>query len=77
MTRRKQRLTVEPRGLRKPEGAAYISVSVAKFDEMVRDGRMPVARQVDAIPIWDRYEIDEAFDRLPSRDQGSWTKRNT
>ena len=33
--------TYAPRGLRREAAADWIGVSVGKFDELVRDGRMP------------------------------------
>ena len=54
-----------PRGLHRGAGAAYIGVSPTKFDEMVRDGRMPQPKQVDGRRIWDRRALDAAFDALP------------
>ena len=57
--------TLPPRGLSRTEAAAYIGVSPTKFDEMVRDGRMPKPKRVDARIIWDRLKLDTAFDDLP------------
>ena len=42
----------------------YIGVSAGKFDEMVSDGRMPAAVQIDARKVWDIRSIDLAFDAL-------------
>jgi predicted DNA-binding transcriptional regulator AlpA len=53
-----------PRGLSRVQAAEYIGVGVSKFDEMVRDGRMPRPKRVDARTIWDRLELDEAFSAL-------------
>jgi hypothetical protein len=41
-------------------------VSVSKFDEMVADGRMPTAKEIDRRKVWDRIELDEAFSALPA-----------
>lgn len=56
---------INPRGLRRPQAAAYVGVSMTKFDELVRDGRMPAPRRVDGCNIWDRHALDDAFDSLP------------
>lgn len=56
------------RGLRRDQAAAYIGVSATKFDEMVRDGRMPKPIRIDGCTVWDLQELDAAFDRL--RDRG-------
>ena len=59
---------VEPRGLSRAEAADYVGVSVGLFDAMVADGRMPQPRRVNARVIWDRFEIDRAFDNLAPND---------
>jgi predicted DNA-binding transcriptional regulator AlpA len=63
-------LHIEPRGLRRPKAAAYINVSQTKFDELVKDGRMPRPKRIDACKVWDRRELDEAFEALPHDDDG-------
>lgn len=55
----------EPRGLNRAEAADYIGVSTGKFDEMVKDGRMPGPKRIDARLVWDRLRLDEAFGALP------------
>jgi predicted DNA-binding transcriptional regulator AlpA len=52
------------RGLRRKEAARYIGVSPAKFDELVRDGRMPKPFRIDACTIWDKLDLDPAIDAL-------------
>lgn len=54
------------RGLSRNEAARYISVGKSKFDEMVRDHRMPPARRIDGRLIWDIRALDVAFDDLPA-----------
>jgi predicted DNA-binding transcriptional regulator AlpA len=56
--------SLAPRGLSRVQAAEYIGVGVSKFDEMVRDGRMPRPKRVDTRTIWDRLELDEAFSAL-------------
>jgi len=56
---------IMPRGLCRTQASAYIGVSPGLFDEMVRDGRMPLPRVVNARRVWDMREIDAAFDDLP------------
>ena len=48
------------------EAAVYLGISPGKFDQLVDDGRMPAPRRIDRRKVWDRYEIDMAFDALPS-----------
>ncbi len=54
-----------PRGLCREAAARYVGVSPTKFDEMVKDGRMPGPKKIDSRSIWDRSEVDAAFDELP------------
>lgn len=63
---------VLPRGLSRVEAARYVGVSPTLFDEMVRDGRMPGPKKINARSVWDRRQVDTAFDALPDanpRDQ--------
>lgn len=63
-------LRLEPRGLSRPLAASFIGVGVTKFDEMVSDGRMPEPRRVDGRKIWDRHQLERAFEALPTDDAG-------
>ena len=56
---------VPRRGLSREEAAMYVGISPGKFDQLVADGRMPRALQIDGRKIWDRMEIDLAFGELP------------
>ncbi len=76
-TTNRQRMTlseirpVPRRGLSRVEAAMYVGVSPVKFDELVRDGRMPPPKRIDGRKLWDVRELDMAFDTLPSENQGS------
>lgn len=63
--------TLAPRGLSREAAAGYINVSPGKFDEMVRDGRMPAPRRIDARKVWCRHALDLAFDELPIEGQAN------
>lgn len=68
-------LSLPPRGLSRAEAAAYIGISATLFDEMVKDGRMPQPKRINARTIWDRYGLDEAFAALPTSEdagKGKW-----
>ena len=74
MTRSAALSAVRPiprRGLSRGEAAMYIGISASKFDELVRDGRMPGPKRIDGRKIWDVHDIDVAFDALPSENQQS------
>jgi hypothetical protein len=64
---------VPRRGLSREEAAMYVGVSSSKFDQMVGDGRMPSALQIDGRKIWDLRKLDLAFDSLVGHDSpNSW-----
>lgn len=52
------------RGLRRTAAAVYVGVGPSKFDEMVKDGRMPRPKHIDGCVIWDIRQLDLAFDAL-------------
>jgi hypothetical protein len=58
-----------PRGMSRAVAARYIGVGTTKFDEMVKDGRMPRPKRVDGRTLWDRLALclalDAAFNDLP------------
>lgn len=58
-------ISYPPRGMSRDEAARYIGVGTTKFDQMVKDGRMPKPKRVDGRTVWDRIKLDEAFTRLP------------
>lgn len=66
MTRTADSLPVScpPRGLRREAAAGYIGVSASKFDEWVAKGVMPKPKRVDNCVIWDRHQLDAAFESL-------------
>jgi predicted DNA-binding transcriptional regulator AlpA len=62
---------VPRRGLSRVESAMYVGVSPGKFDEMVKDGRMPQPLRIDGRKVWDMRELDLCFDELPRHDAGA------
>lgn len=71
MTIRSDPYSYPPRGMSREEAARWVGVSPSKFDEMVKDGRMPGPKTVDARVVWDRYGLDEAWKELPDRDKAA------
>jgi len=49
----------------------YIGISAGKFDELVRDGRMPAPKRIDGRKVWDIQNLDVAFDAFPSENEAS------
>ena len=71
-------LSLAPRGLSRVRSAAYIGVGPSLFDAMVDDGRMPKPKRINGRVIWDRVEIDFAFDALPHKDEANpWDEDDT
>jgi predicted DNA-binding transcriptional regulator AlpA len=58
--------SLPPIGLSREVSAAFIDVSPSKFDEMVKDGRMPKPKHIDARRVWSRAAVEKAFAALPS-----------
>jgi len=65
---------VEPRGLSRAEAADYVGVSTGLFDAMVCDGRMPPPKRINSRIVWDRRQLDAAFDALSPEgaDENPW-----
>jgi predicted DNA-binding transcriptional regulator AlpA len=55
-----------PRALRADAAAAYLGMGKTKFLELVDGGRLPSAVAIDGIRVWDRLDLDEAFEELKS-----------
>jgi hypothetical protein len=60
--------SLAPRGLSREQAAAYVGVSASLFDILVKDGRMPGPKRINARTVWDRLQLDAAFAALPSND---------
>jgi predicted DNA-binding transcriptional regulator AlpA len=60
--------SLAPRGLSREQAAAYVGVSPSLFDILVKDGRMPAPKRINARTVWDRLQLDPAFAALPSTD---------
>jgi predicted DNA-binding transcriptional regulator AlpA len=59
---------VVPRGLSRQEAATYVGVSASLFDCMVKDGRMPLPKRINSRTVWDRHQLDRAFDALDEQE---------
>jgi hypothetical protein len=53
-----------PRAMRLPLACAYLDIGQTKFLELVEAGRMPRASKIDGITLWDRVDLDSAFEEL-------------
>jgi predicted DNA-binding transcriptional regulator AlpA len=61
-----RRTAVSPRGLSRVDAANYVGISPSIFDQMVKDGRMPAPKRVNARRIWDIRQLDDSFEALPA-----------
>lgn len=57
-----------PRLICREAAAEFVGISPTKFDEMVRDGRMPAPRRIDSRVLWDVAALNRSVDRLPGGD---------
>jgi predicted DNA-binding transcriptional regulator AlpA len=46
------------------QAAAYIGVSPSHFDKLIRDRLMPPPKRLGGRVVWDRNQLDKAFDAL-------------
>ncbi|QPF81619.1 hypothetical protein IC762_17480 [Bradyrhizobium genosp. L] len=60
-----------PRGLRREAAADWVGMSPTKFDELVKSGLMPRGKLVRGCRVWDRYQLDIAFEELPDEDESA------
>lgn len=65
MSLRSDSIAYPPRGMSREEAARYIGVSPSKFDQLIKDRRMPRSKRIDGRVIWDRLALDAAFSDLP------------
>lgn len=56
---------IERIAYRRDEAAAALGVSPSKFDELVKDGRMPQPKRVDGCVLWGVHALMAAWDALP------------
>jgi predicted DNA-binding transcriptional regulator AlpA len=59
--------TYPPRALRAEHAAAYLAMSKASFLRLVEEGTMPPAIKVKGMVVWDRHDLDDAFEELKRR----------
>jgi hypothetical protein len=60
---------IDPRGLGREAAAYYIGIGTTLFDTLVAEGRMPKPKFINSRKVWDRQELDIAFNKLPNGEQ--------
>lgn len=64
--------SLAPRGLSRQQAAEYIGISASKFSQLVLENRMPKPKRIDGRIIWDKVELDDAFEALPNGEENPW-----
>ena len=62
-------LAYPPRGLRAARAAAYLGMSETSFLVLVTEGKMPRPKRAKGMTIWDRLELEAAFEALTDEEQ--------
>jgi predicted DNA-binding transcriptional regulator AlpA len=57
--------------MRVDRAAAYLDISRSSFLKLVDDGDLPAGVHIKGMVVWDRYELDEAFEDFKSGDTGN------
>lgn len=65
----KRTSSIDPRGLNREVAASYIGIGTTLFDTLVTEGRMPKPKLINSRKVWDRQELDIAFNKLPNEDE--------
>lgn len=61
-------MSYPPRAMRAERAAAYLGgMAVSTFFELVEDGLLPRGVEVKGMKMWDRHDLDAAFDELKAR----------
>jgi predicted DNA-binding transcriptional regulator AlpA len=63
--------------MRAPRAAAYVGVSPSTFLTLVSEGLMPKPKRVRGMVLWDRFELDAAFESLGPEQRDEPKRRNT
>ncbi len=52
------------RGLTRAEAAGYIGIGTTLFDKVILAGKMPQPKRFGIKKIWDRLQLDVAFEAM-------------
>ena len=53
-----------PRAFRADRAAAYLAMSTSTFLKLVEEGKMPKGVKVRGMTMWDRFDLDAAFENM-------------
>jgi predicted DNA-binding transcriptional regulator AlpA len=62
-------LSYPPRAMRLHGAAAYLSMSKSAFLRLIEEGKLPSGIHVGGMVLWDRLELDAAFENLKEADE--------
>lgn len=55
-----------PRGLCREAAARYLGIPTGLFDDLIQLGQLPVPRLLSETAVWDRHQLDAAFEAFPT-----------
>lgn len=64
-------LAYPPRGMRADRAAAYLGMSTSAFFRLVDTGQLPRGILIGGMTIWDRLELDAAFENFKNPEKAS------
>jgi predicted DNA-binding transcriptional regulator AlpA len=66
---------VPRRALSREEAATYVGIGTTKFDQLVKERRMPKPFKIDGRVLWDIRRLDDALDDLVNASaQNPWDR---
>jgi predicted DNA-binding transcriptional regulator AlpA len=68
MEKLQDHLAYPPRAFRADRAAAYLGMSTSKFHVLVEQGRLPKPVRIDGMALWDRLELEAAFEDMKNQD---------
>jgi predicted DNA-binding transcriptional regulator AlpA len=67
MTKPRVDTAYPPRGMRADRAAAYLDMSPSSFLRLVEEKKLPAGVPIKGMVVWDRYELDSAFENFKDR----------
>jgi predicted DNA-binding transcriptional regulator AlpA len=67
-------LCYPPRAMRDHQAAAYLGMSRSSFLRLVEEGTMPAPIKLKGMTIWDRLDLDSAFEDVKDGSGGEPTE---
>ena len=67
-------LAYAPYTLRREAAAAYTGLSPSKFNQLVKEGRMPQPLRIDGCVLWKRSDLENAINDIHDDQHASATE---